>query len=40
MAAIGRRASKELLSQEMQKDEAPSERRPLEEILFRGAFPS
>jgi nitroreductase len=38
MAAIGKRAPKEKLSPEMQKNEAPSDRRPLDQILMKGKF--
>ncbi len=38
MAAIGKRAPKETLAPELQKREAPSPRRPLEEIIMKGKF--
>jgi nitroreductase len=38
MAAIGKRAAIEKLSPELQKREAPSSRRPLEQILMKGKF--
>lgn len=38
MVAIGKRAPKEKLSPELQKKEAPSSRRSLEQILMKGQF--
>ncbi|NGX36981.1 MAG: hypothetical protein K1000chlam2_00127 [Chlamydiae bacterium] len=40
MAAIGKRAPKEDLPEEMQKMEAPSTRKPLSEIAIPGSFPA
>lgn len=38
MAAIGKKAPKESLSEELQKREFPSPRRPLKEIIMKGKF--
>lgn len=38
MIAIGKRAPKEELDEELQKMEEPSDRRPLSEIVFEGKF--
>jgi nitroreductase len=38
MAAIGKKAPKDLLSKELQEREAPSPRRPLQEIIMEGGF--
>jgi nitroreductase len=38
MVAIGKRAPKETLPQEMQEREVPSPRRPLDEIVIKGPF--
>jgi nitroreductase len=38
MVAIGKRASKESLSAELQQRELPSDRKPLEEIVMEGIF--
>lgn len=38
MIAIGKKGSKELLSEELQKKEAPSDRKPLTELIFEGLF--
>lgn len=38
MAAVGKKAPKEKLSEELQEKEKPSGRRPLSEILFKGSF--
>lgn len=38
MAAIGKRAAKEKLPPELQKIEAPSDRKPLKEIVIKGKF--
>lgn len=38
MMAIGKRAPKESLPEEMQKKEFPSDRRPLSEIIMKGKF--
>jgi len=38
MIAIGKRGKTEDLPEELQKEEKPSNRRPLAEILFRGKF--
>ncbi len=38
MAAVGKRAPKENLPQDLQEKETPSGRRPLSEIVFRGSF--
>ncbi|HSX04058.1 MAG TPA: nitroreductase family protein [Rhabdochlamydiaceae bacterium] len=38
MAAVGKRAPKEKLPPELQKREAPSNRKPLEEIVMEGKF--
>jgi nitroreductase len=38
MCAIGKRAPKEKLPPEIQKNEAPSDRRPLDQILMKGRF--
>jgi nitroreductase len=40
MAAIGKRAPKEKLPDDLQKREEPSDRRPLEEIMMLGKFKS
>lgn len=38
MAAIGKKAPKESLPKEMQEREAPSDRKPLKEIIMEGKF--
>lgn len=38
MVAIGKRASREKLSPELQKNEAPNDRKPLSEIIMEGKF--
>jgi nitroreductase len=38
MAAVGKRAGKEVLPPDMQKREEPSDRRPLKEIVMEGMF--
>lgn len=38
MAAIGKRAAKSTLPEEIAKREAPSTRKPLEEVVFNGKF--
>jgi len=38
MCAIGKKAKKEDLPEEMQEKEAPSDRRPLKEIAIEGSF--
>lgn len=40
MAAIGKRAAKEALPENLQKMESPSTRKPLSEIAVHGKFPS
>jgi len=40
MCAIGKRGKKEDLPADMQEKEAPSDRRPLKEIVFEGKFSS
>ena len=37
--AIGRRAAPETLPAELREREAPSPRRPVREMAFRGGFP-
>jgi nitroreductase len=38
MVAIGKRGPKENLPEELQKAEAPNDRRPLDEIMMKGKF--
>jgi hypothetical protein len=38
MIAIGKPGKKEDLPGELQKQEAPSTRKPLKELIFRGVF--
>ncbi len=38
MAAIGKHATKEKLSAELQKKEVPSPRRPVKQIVMKGKF--
>jgi hypothetical protein len=38
MIAIGKRAAKETLPEPMQEREAPSDRKPLKEIVMEGKF--
>ncbi len=38
MIAVGKPASKEVLSKELQEKEAPSTRKPLKEIIHKGSF--
>jgi len=38
MLAIGKKAPKENLPEELQKREFPSDRRPLDEIIMKGKF--
>jgi hypothetical protein len=38
MVAIGKRGPREKLPEKLQKSEEPNSRRPLQEIVFDGAF--